>query len=124
MKTFFSIDIIANGEHNNIQIQSTKLRKIGEVGRYGRYIPKEAITCGGYEFDFEFLLTYNVEMCGTIGKVKRQKRYTLHLAKWQPYKRDKNQMLYNVLTDVARVMVSVCEKDLIEEGTIILKDQR
>lgn len=124
MKTFFSIDITANGEHNNIQIQSTKLRKIGEVGKFGKYIPKAAIMCGGYEFHFEFLLTYNVEIYGTVGKVKKQKRYTLYLAKWQPYKRDKNQMLHNVLTDVARVMVSVCEKDLIEEGIIILKDQR
>lgn len=124
MKTFFSIDITANGEHNNIQIQSTKLRKIGEIGGYGRYIPKAAITCGGYEFYFEFLLTYNVEIYGTVDMVKKQKRYTLRMAKWEPYKRDKNQMLHNVLADVARVMVSVCEKDLIEEGTIILRDQR
>lgn len=124
MKTFFSIDITANGEHVNTQIQSTKLRKIGEVGKYGKYIPKTAIVCGGYEFYFEFLLTYNVEMYGTVGAMKKQKRYTLHLEKWQPYKRDKNQMLHNVLTDVARVTVSICEKDLIEDGVVILKDQR
>ena len=124
MKTFFDIYITANGEHAKFQIQSTKLRKIGEVARYGRYIPKAAITCGGYEFHFEFWLTYNVEIYGTVGKVKKQKRYTLRRAKWHIYKRDRNQMLHNVLADVARVMVAVCEKDLIEEGTIILRDQR
>lgn len=124
MKTFFSIDITANGEHINTQIQSTKLRKVGEVGKYGKYTPKIAILCGGYEFHFELLLTYNTELCGVVGKPKKQKRYTLHLAKWQPYKRDKNQMLHNVLTDVARVMISIREEGLAEEGVIILRDQR
>lgn len=124
MKTYFCIDIIANGEHLNAQIQSTKLRKIGETGKYGKYVPKMAFLCGGYEFYFEFLLTYNVEFCGIVGKPKKQRRYTLYLAKWQPYKRDRNQMLHTVLTDVARVMVSIREEDLTEEGIIILKDQR
>lgn len=124
MKTFFIIDITANGEHYNTQIQSTKLRKTKEIGKYGVYTPKTPTICGGYEFYFEFLLTYNVEMYGTVGNMKKQKRYTLHLAKWQPYKRDENQMLHNVLTDVARVMVRVCEKDLTEDGIIIEKDKR
>lgn len=124
MKTFFCIDITANGEHVNTQIQSTKIYKIGEAGKYGKYTPKATILCGGYEFCFEFLLIYDVEMCGVVGKPKKQRRYTLHLAKWQPYKRDDNQMLHHVLTDVAKVMVSTREEGLIEEGTIILRDQR
>lgn len=124
MKTFFCIDITANGEHVNIQIQSTKVYKIGEIGKYGKYAQKAPILCGGYEFYFELLLTYNVEMCGVVGKPKKQKRYDLHLAKWELYKRDQNNMLHNVPTDVACVMVSTREEDLIEDGTIILRDQR
>lgn len=124
MKTYIVIDIIANGEHSNIQIQSTKLRKIQEYRKYGVYTPKAIVACGGYEFMFVFLLTYNVEMCGNIGKVIKQKRYTLHLTKWKTYKRDKYQMLHNVLTDVAKVMVSLREEDFIEDGVVILENQR
>lgn len=124
MKTYFCIDITANGEHRNIQIQSTKIRKIGEAGKYGKYVSKIDISCGGYEFEFEFLLTYNIEMCGTIGSMKRQKRYNLYLAKWQPYMRDENGMLHNVICDVAKVMVSIREEDLIDDGVVIKRDQK
>ena len=124
MKTFFCIDITANGEHVNIQLQSTKLYKIGEADKYGNYSPKAPILCGGYEFYFEFLLTYNVEMCGVVGKPKKQRRYTLFMATWTLYKRDDNGMLHNMPTDIARVMVSTREEDLIEGGVVILRDQR
>ena len=124
MKTFFCIDITANGEHVNTQLQSTKIYKTGEVGKYGKYAPKAPILCGAYEFYFEFLLTYNVEMCGVVGKPKKQRRYTLFIAKWETYKRDNNDMLHHVPTDVARVMVSTREEDLTEEGVVILRDQR
>lgn len=124
MKTFFCIDIIANGEHNHVEIQSTKLRKVRDTGRYGVYTPKAAVMCGGYEFYFELFLTYDVEFCGVVGNRKRQKRYNLHIANWQPYKQDENNMLHNVLTDVARVMVSTKEVDLIEDGVVVIKDKR
>lgn len=124
MKTFFCIDIITDGEHINTQLQSTKVYKIGVNGIYGRYAPKAPILCGGYEFYLELLLTYNVEMCGVVGKPEKQRRYTLHFVKWQPYKRDTNQMLHKVHKDVARVMVSIREEDLVEDGVVILRDQR
>lgn len=124
MKTFFCFSIIANGERTNIQIQSTKLTKIGETRNCGIYVPKESIMCGGYEFEFKLFLTYTVEMCGTIGAAKKQKRYTLHKVMFQTYKRDKYQMLLNVMNEVSKVFVSIRETDLIEEGTIIIRDKR
>lgn len=124
MKTYIVIDIIANGEHRNIQIQTTKLRKSRESDKYGIYKLEENIMCGGYEFEFEFFITYNVEMCVIIGKMKKQKRYTIHMTKYEPYKRDKYQMLHNVLTDVAKVMVSLREEDFIEDGVVILENKR
>lgn len=124
MKTYIVIDVVANGEHRNIQIQTTKLRKSGESDKYGVYKPKEYIMCGGYEFEFKFFITYNVEMCGTIGKLKKQKRYSNHMTKWQVYLRDKHLMLHSVLSDVAKVMVSLREEDLIEDGVIICVNKR
>ena len=124
MKTFFCIDITINGEHLNTQIQSTKLYKIGITDKYGTYSPKTPIICGGFEFYFTFLLTYNVEMYGVVGKPKKQRRYTLYHTQWMTYKRDINQMLHNVTKDSVCVTVSVREEDLTEEGTIILRDQR
>lgn len=112
MKTFFDIEITGLGEDTTIRLQSTKLRKAGENERYGVYIPKATITCNSYVVDIKLYLTYSVEMGGTIEKIKRQKRYTLHRFEYSLYQFDRNGMLHNQPNSLAKISVTMEEIDV------------
>lgn len=124
MKTFLDITVQCNGQCKNIRIQTKKLRKYSETKKYGIYIPKDKITISTYQIDLYLCLTYRVELCGTCGKPGKQKRYTLHKHDYEVYMVTYTGMLSHVLSNVAKIHIALVEEDVIEDGVVILENQR
>ena len=119
MKTFFQIQIKANGEIREFKVQSTKLKKQHETKLYGIYSPKLTLFVSCYEIDLFLYLTHRVELCGTCGKPVKQKRFTLYKYSYDVYLITDSGMEINVLPDIANVNVSLIEDGALEDGVII-----
>lgn len=124
MKTFLDITIQCNGQCRNIRIQTTKLRKYSQNEKYGIYVPKDPIVIGMYQIYLYLFLTYRVELCGTCGKPYKQKRYTLFKYYYDVYKVTYTGMLSNVLHEIAKIHIVLIEEDVVEDGVVILENQR
>lgn len=119
MKTFFKIQIKANGENREFKVQSTKLKKLNQTKLHGIYIPKMTLLVSCYEIDLFLHLTHRVELCGTCGKPIKQKRYTLHGYNHEVYIKTHDNMLMNVYSEIASVVVTLEEQDILEDGVTI-----
>lgn len=119
MKTFFKIQIKANGEVREFKVQSTKLKKLDQTRSHGIYTPKLTLFVSCYEIDLFLHLTHRVELCGTCGNPIKQKRYTLHGYNHEVYIMTHDNMLMNVYSEIASVVVTLEEKDILEDGVTI-----
>lgn len=119
MKTFFEIQIKANGEIREFKVQSTKLKKLDQTKLQGIYTPKLTLSVSCYEIDLFLYLTHRVELCGTCGKPVKQKRYTLHSYNHEVYLKTHDNMLMNVYSEIASVVVTIKEQGALEDGVTI-----
>ena len=124
MKTFFMIQIKANGEIREFKVQSTKLKKLNQTKLHGIYTPKLTLFVSCYEIDLFLYLTHRVEMCGTCGKPAKQKRYTLHKYEHKVYLVTASGLLMNTFPDIACVVVSMTEEGVFQDGVTIKENIR
>lgn len=124
MKTFFNIDINIDGEQVAYRIKNTKLKKHSETRNYGVYIVNCDILPRDFRVRVYIYATYNVEMGGTITKLIRQRRYTLHGYNYEVWQFDKKGMLHNQPKNLACVTVTLDESDIITCTCTIKVNQR
>lgn len=110
MKTFFNITIEGLGDTQTFRVQSTKLRKFDESAKYGFYRLKKKIQVGNYYIGVVLALTYDVELGGIVGKLIRQRRYTIHQVHHEVYTLNREGMYINQSPTLCSVSVELEEQ--------------
>ena len=112
MKTFFNITISGLGDEFTTRVQSTKLRKVDEYALCGIYAMRNNIVIDNYLVELKLMLSYSIEIGGTVGKVIKQRRYTLHGICYDIYSTDTNGMWHNQPKSLADISVDMEEVDV------------